>query len=114
MMLTRTRLSIAAVAGSAAMALGLIGAGPASAQPVITGGLVNVTLVDVADVNNNNIQIPIGVAAQVGACVDLSNTQIGVLSAQEITQTAPNDLSCTIEGDQQFQQIPIAFQRQAF
>src|SRR6187200_23435 len=50
-MLTRTRMSIVAVAGSAAMALGLIGAGPASAQPVVTGGLVNVTLVDVADVN---------------------------------------------------------------
>ena len=40
---------------------------PAMAAPVVTGGLVNVTLVDVVDVNNNNVvvQLPVGVAANV-------------------------------------------------
>lgn len=40
---------------------------PAMAAPVITGGLVNVTLTDVVDANNNNVvvQLPVGVAANV-------------------------------------------------
>ena len=42
-------------------------AAPASAAPVVTGGLVNVTLVDVLDVNDNQVilQVPISVAAAV-------------------------------------------------
>jgi len=91
-----------------------VGVAPAQAQaaPVITGGVVNVTLVDVVDVNNTSIQIPIGVAANVGACVDLDNVQVGVLSAQQILSAG--DLDCTITGDNDFAQIPVAFQRQAF
>jgi glucose uptake protein GlcU len=44
-----------------------LSAGSAQAQPVVTGGLVNVTLVDVVDVNNNQViaQVPIGVAANI-------------------------------------------------
>ena len=38
---------------------------PASAQPVFTGGLVNVTIVDVASGNQVAVQVPIGVAANV-------------------------------------------------
>lgn len=39
---------------------------PAMAAPVITGGLVNVTLTDVVDANNNVVvQLPVGVAANV-------------------------------------------------
>jgi hypothetical protein len=38
---------------------------PAMAAPVVTGGLVNVTIVDAVDVNNNTVQLPIGVAANV-------------------------------------------------
>jgi hypothetical protein len=63
-------------------------------------------------VNNTNIQIPIGVAANVGACVDLDNVQVGVLSAQQIVSAG--DLECTITGNNEFAQIPVAFQRQAF
>jgi hypothetical protein len=33
--------------------------------PVVTGGLVNVTIVDAIDVNRNTVQLPIAVAANV-------------------------------------------------
>ena len=38
---------------------------PAAAAPVVTGGLVNVTIVDAVNVNNNTVQLPIGIAANV-------------------------------------------------
>jgi hypothetical protein len=37
----------------------------ASAQPVITGGLINVTLVDVLSHDNIAVQVPVGIAANV-------------------------------------------------
>jgi hypothetical protein len=50
-------------------ASGLLAAGvaapTASAQPVITGGLINVTLVDVLSHDEIAVQVPIGVAANV-------------------------------------------------
>jgi hypothetical protein len=46
------------------MAVG-VAAPTASAQPVITGGLVNVTLVDVLSHDEIAVQVPIGVAANV-------------------------------------------------
>lgn len=45
--------------------LGLVGVAPAAAQPVVTGGLVNITIVDVLNNNEVNVQVPIGVAANV-------------------------------------------------
>ncbi len=56
-----------AVVATAAAGTMLIPATAASAAPVVTGGLVNVTLVDVLDVNNNQVivQVPISVAAAV-------------------------------------------------
>ncbi len=38
---------------------------PALAQPVFTGGLVNVTIVDAVDVERTTVQLPIAVAANV-------------------------------------------------
>jgi hypothetical protein len=38
---------------------------PAMAAPVVTGGLVNVTIVDAVDVNDNTVQLPIAAAANV-------------------------------------------------
>jgi hypothetical protein len=38
---------------------------PALAQPVFTGGLVNITVTDVLNNNQVNVQVPIGVAANV-------------------------------------------------
>ena len=59
---------IGTLGAAGAMTLAGLGvAAPAQAQPVVTGGLVNVTLVDLVDVNNNQIiaQVPISVAAAV-------------------------------------------------
>jgi hypothetical protein len=43
----------------------LVPAATASAQPVVTGGLVNVTIVDVLSGNQVALQVPITVAANV-------------------------------------------------
>jgi hypothetical protein len=40
-------------------------AGSASAQPVVTGGLVNITVTDVASHNNVQVAVPVQVAANV-------------------------------------------------
>ena len=63
------RRSIATVGAAGALATGsLFLASPAQAQgPIFTGGLVNVTIVDFADVNVEDVvvQLPISVAANV-------------------------------------------------
>lgn len=72
------RRSIASVGAAGALATGsLFLASPAQAQPVVTGGLVNVTVVDAVDVNNNRIlqNVGVGVAANVQAQV--CGTQVG-------------------------------------
>lgn len=88
----------------------------AEAQPVLTGGLVNVTLVDVIDVgdvavavlNNVGIGVAANVAAQIcGTQVALPANIIGVLVAQ-VARTG-QATACTITdqetGEQQFVQI---------
>ncbi len=62
--MTRARKLVAALFSTAIMAVTV--AAPAGAQPVITGGLINITLVDVLNDNQVNVQVPIGVA--VNAC----------------------------------------------
>ena len=59
----KARLAIALTAG--AVSVGAVAAPAASAQPVVTGGLVNVTITDVLSHDQINAQIPIGVAANV-------------------------------------------------
>ena len=41
---------------------------PALAQPVVTGGLVNVTIVDFADVNVEDVTVQVNVAAAANIC----------------------------------------------
>lgn len=48
----------------------------ASAQPVVTGGLVNITVTDVVSHNNVQVQVPVEVAAQ------LCGVSVNVLSQQ--------------------------------
>jgi carbohydrate-selective porin OprB len=68
---------------SAAALLTVGAAAPASAQPpVITGGLVNITIVDVLNQNEVNVQVPVGVAANIAANVCVGNLQVGVLASQ--------------------------------
>jgi hypothetical protein len=74
-------------------------AAPASAQPpVITGGLVNITIVDVLNDNQINVQVPIGVAANV------CGVQANVLALGNIQEP----VDCTAKTTQD---LPVAFQR---
>jgi hypothetical protein len=51
------------------LAFGAVGAPAASAQgPVVTGGLVNVTIIDFADVNIEDVVVQVPVAAAVNVC----------------------------------------------
>jgi hypothetical protein len=62
-LLMRTRKLAASLFASGLLAVGA--AAPASAQPIITGGLINITLVDVLSHNEVAVQVPIGIAANV-------------------------------------------------
>jgi hypothetical protein len=61
----------------------MVGAPAASAQPVITGGLVNLTIVNV--LNNNTVTVQVPVTAAAAIC----GVQVGVISAlgQDVTCT---------------------------
>jgi hypothetical protein len=70
----------------------------ASAQPVTTGGLVNVTVFDVLNNTDVNVQVPIGVAANV------CGVQANVLAQGGIQEPVDCTSSTT-------QDLPVAFQR---
>ncbi|NEM06646.1 hypothetical protein [Geodermatophilus normandii] len=87
MQIRRTAVTLASVA-----ALGIGGvalAAPASAQPIVTGGLVNVNIEDV------NVQIPIGVAANV------CGVTVAVIAE---VQPAPFDCEAAVRQD-----LPVRF-----
>lgn len=88
MQIRRTAVTLASVA-----ALGVGGvamATPAGAQPIFTGGLVNVNIEDV------NVQIPIGVAANV------CGVSVAVIAE---VQPAPFECDAAV-----MQDLPVAFQ----
>jgi hypothetical protein len=60
----RTKKLAASLFASGLLAVGVAAPG-ASAQPVITGGLINITLVDVLSHDEITVQVPIGIAANV-------------------------------------------------
>ena len=64
----------------------------ASAQPVVTGGLVNITVVDVLSHNNVQVQVPVEVAAQ------LCGVNVNVLAQQN------QPVSCTQRTTQDVEQ----------
>jgi hypothetical protein len=91
------RRSAAALAATAALGLtGVAVAGPASAAPVVTGGLVAINVSNV--LNNNQViaQVPIGVAANV----------CGVSVAAVLAAAGGNNPVCTATNNQ----LPTAFQ----
>lgn len=60
------RRSLATVGAAGALAVAPLGvAAPAQAAPVVTGGLVNVTIVDAVDISRVTVQLPVAVAANV-------------------------------------------------
>lgn len=83
------RRSLATAGAASAIAVTSLGAAaPAHAAPVVTGGLVNVTIVDAVDISQVTVQVPVSVAATV---CDV-NVAI-LLAAIEDTGTA----NCTAE-----------------
>lgn len=91
--LIRSRKSrVTAALATAAVSLG-VAASPAAAAPVVTGGLVNITIVDAVDARNINVQVPIGVAANVcGVQANLlaqGNIQEPVTCTSSTTQDLP-------------------------
>ena len=81
------RRSIATVGAAGALTAGsLFLASPAQAAPVaiIPGGLVTVTLVDLVDIDDVTIQVPLAIAANV------CDIDINVLAAQ----VAAGDTTC--------------------
>jgi hypothetical protein len=86
----RIRRTVASLASVAAIGVGGVAlAAPASAQPIFTGGLVNVNIEDV------NVQIPIGVAANV------CGVTVAVIAE---VQPAPFDCDAAV-----MQDLPVAF-----
>jgi len=79
--------------------LGLVGVAPAAAQPIVIvpGGLVNITIVDAVSFEDVNVQVPIGVAANV------CDVTVAVL-AEAVAQGKSTD--CTARTTQD---LPVAF-----
>jgi len=69
---------------------------PASSAPVITGGLVNITVTDLLNNNQVNVQVPIGIAANV------CGVNANVLARQRIEQP----IDCTSSTTQD---LPVRF-----
>ena|SRR5436305_2596182 len=91
---TKARIAIALTAG--ALGTGAAMAPAATAQPLITGGLVNITITDLLNNNQVNVQVPIGVVANV------CGVQANVLAQRNTT----SPIDCTSSNTQQ---LPVAF-----
>ena len=100
--LIRSRKSrVSAVLATAAISMGLVAAPAAQAQPVITGGIVNVTVVDVIDgdvLSNNNVGVGVAAGIAANVCgVDVNAAVLGIVRDRGSNQT-----TCTSDaGDQQ-------------
>ena len=80
----RTKKLVASLFASGLLAAG-IAAPTVGAQPVVTGGLINVTLVDVADIEDNTVNVGVGVAANIAANLcDTADVNAAVLAAQVV------------------------------
>ncbi len=79
----------------AALTVGAVA--PASAAPVITGGVINVTVVDALNNVLSNNQVGVGVAANVVAAVCGITVPVAVLATQVVAQR--NAFSCTATGN---------------
>jgi len=84
------RIARRTLVGTVAAGAMLVPAASASAAPVITGGLVNVTVVDVLSGNETTLQVPITVAANICDVTvavlaqDLSDGPVDCSTAQQI------------------------------
>ena len=76
------RTMIASAAASLALAGGVLGASPASAAPVVTGGLVNVTVTDVLNDNTVLQDVNVSLGAALGVAANVCDTSVNVLARQ--------------------------------
>jgi hypothetical protein len=81
----KNRIATAGIAG--ALLVGGASATGAQAEPVITGGLVNVTLTNV--LNNNQVQVAVPIQAAAGIC----GVTVNVLSAA-LAPTGTQTFTC--------------------
>jgi len=93
MNIIKTSIATVGVAGS--LALGVAAAAPAQASPVITGGLVNVTLTNVLnnDLNNNQVQVAVPIQAAAAICgveVNILSTALAPTGTQTFNCPARN------------------------
>jgi hypothetical protein len=106
LLVKRTKKLVASLFAAALMAV--TAAAPASAQPVVTGGLVNVTIVDVIDdvtVVVKDVNVGVGVAANVAALLcDTADINAAVLANQVVRNN--DDVTCT-SGDQTITFSPV-------
>ena len=96
-MLGKLKLFGAAALASGALAAG-IGAPAAGAQPIITGGLVNVTITDVLNDNTVTVQVPVGVALNLAANVCGVNANVLAVQLQhdQTTDCSNGDQTSTV------------------
>jgi hypothetical protein len=85
-MQNHARKAAVSLFAGAALAVGALT--PASAQPVITGGLVNVVITDAVDIEDVTVGAALGIAA------NLCGVGVNVLAQQ---LSGPGPVTCTIE-----------------
>ena len=73
------RKACASLFAASAIAFG-VGIPAASAQPVVTGGLVNVTVTNLLNNNTTTVTVPVGVALNIAA--NVCGVSVGVLANQ--------------------------------
>src|SRR5918999_470907 len=102
----KTRRLFASLCATGLLAVGV--AAPASAQPVVTGGLLKLTIVDVIDdvtVVVKDVNVGVGVAANVAALLcDTADINAAVLANQVVR--GGDDVTCT-SGDQTITFSPV-------
>jgi hypothetical protein len=91
----RTRKLVAAL--FAATLMSVTAAAPASAQPVVTGGVINITITRVIDdvtVVVRDVNVGVGVAANVAALLcDTADINVALLALQVVRND--DDVTCT-------------------
>jgi hypothetical protein len=102
----KTRRLFASLCATGLLAFGVT-APAASAQPVVTGGLINITIVDLIDgdvLSNNNVGV--GVAANVAANVCPALDLNAAVLARQLVAGGDDEITCTV-GNQEITFSPV-------
>ncbi len=98
MLKSRRTRRFAALVAAGTLSAGAAAAPAASAQgPILTGGLVNVTIIDLVDVEDVTVQLPIAIAANV------CDVDVNVLAADLADDGTAN---CTATADSRASRNP--------